>query len=145
MEKDLTKRLANLAQLDIDAYHAYSQAIERIEEPTVRENMVRFRDDHREHYLELAREIRGMGGTPPDITADFKGHLIEGFTAITSITGTKGAMRAMQGNEKLTNRRYAEATEWMDASNEIRNIVKRNYQDEQRHLRYIEDTLKTLK
>ncbi len=143
MEKDeVAKKLASLAQLDIDAVHAYEQAIEKVDVAHVKEQLVKYKDDHDRHIRELSAVIRRLGGTPPDYSPDFKGFLISGFTSLRSITGTEGALKAMKTNEKLTNKNYKDATGW-DLDPEARQIVDNAYGDEKNHLSYIEKTLDT--
>jgi len=134
------KKLCSLAQLDIDAIHAYSQAIDKIEVVGIKEQLIQFRADHQRHVDNLSDCIRRSGGEPPAFQKDFKGFLIEGFTALRSVTGTEGALKAMKGNEKLTNRTYDEALNW-DVPQDIRIIIEANREDEKRHLNYIETCL----
>ena len=135
--KEIAKRLSSLAQLDIDAVHAYKEAIERVEDPQVRENLVRYREDHERHVSELSAEISRLGETPPEFSVDFKGFFIQGFTSLRSMTGTEGALNAMHTNEKLTNKNYSEASIWNLRTN-IQAIINLAYEDEKRHLQYIE-------
>lgn len=138
--QEIADKLSSLVQLDIDAAHAYGQAIEKADAPEVREHLMRFRDDHNNHVHELSRIIREIGGMPPDYSWDFKGFLIEGFTALRSITGTDRALKAMKTNEELTTKTYREACA-LPLPPTIKAVVERNYGDEQRHLHYIEQTI----
>jgi len=140
--KRIINKLTNIVQLDIDAILAYNQAIENIEQDDIRQSLVAFRADHDRHVTDLSRVIERLGGTPPSFERDFKGFFIEGMTAITSKVGTRSALTSMFGNEMLTNSVYRAATEMEDVSDDIRNLVQRNYGDEQRHLAYIKNTLK---
>jgi rubrerythrin len=137
---EMAKNLSSLMQLDIDAVHAYDQAIKNIEDPMVRDQIVKFRDDHKRHIEELSPEIRALGETPPEFSPDFKGYLISGFTSLRSITGTEGALNAMHTNEKLTNKNYDEARTW-PLNPSAKALVEKNYSDERTHLEYIEKTL----
>lgn len=141
METDtLVEQLSSLMQLAIDAVHAYGQAIKNIDVPSVREQLISFQGDHERHIRELSECIRGYGAQPPEYSRDFKGFLIQGFTAIRSGTGTAGALRAMKSNEEKTNQHYNEALSW-DLPADVRALVQRNYEDERRHLRYVEQAL----
>ena len=42
MDKDLVKELNDLAQVDVDAYHAYAQAIEAIKDTEIKEKLMSF-------------------------------------------------------------------------------------------------------
>ncbi|GAB6058905.1 DUF2383 domain-containing protein [Desulfonatronum parangueonense] len=142
MDKDQAiKNLNHLVQLDIDAVHAYEQALKNIEVPAIHDQLSKFRDDHKRHIEELTSEIRALGGTPPEDAPDFKGQLISGFTAMrSSIGGTEGALKAMKTNEKLTNKNYDEAMTW-SLPDSAKAIVTKGFNDERIHLDYIERTL----
>src|SRR5690625_4396391 len=107
--QEIIERLNSLIQLDVDAVGAYDQAIERIDTPSIQSDIMRFRDDHKRHITDLSTLVERLGGKPVEASPDFKGFLIEGFTALRSITGTEGALKAMKGNEELTNKRYEDA------------------------------------
>lgn len=140
--KQLIDKLCNLAQLDIDAVHAYDEALQHIDNQNIYESIKEFRDDHIRHINDLSEVITSFGGTPPERTKDFKGYLIQGFTSLRSITGTIGALKAMETNEVLTNKTYANALESNEMPKEVRTLVEKNYEDEKRHLNYIRTTLK---
>lgn len=136
----LAKKLYDLAQLDIDAARAYDQALENIDHPTVHSQISSFRADHLRHINDLSAVIRRLGEEPPSFSPDLKGFFIEGFTAIRSMTGTAGALKAMRGNELLTNRVYDKARA-ADLPADVKQLIERNFADEQRHLAYIEEAI----
>jgi len=139
--EEITKKLNSLIQLDIDAIHAYEQAMKNINEVFIRDQLAEFRNDHHRHFRELSAIVQGMGGTPPEYSPDFKGSLIQGFTALRSVTGTEGALKAMESNEKLTNKTYEEASSW-DLPLDAISLVKSNFDDEKLHIRYIQTSLR---
>lgn len=138
--KDVIDHLQALIKLDIDAIHAYDQAIKRIEQPLFRDRLVTFQEDHRRHVDDLSAKMRELGETPPAFTPDFKGFFLEGFTALRSMTGTKGALEAMETNERLTTSRYEKASS-LDFPSDIAILIKQNYADEQRHLSFIREAI----
>jgi uncharacterized protein (TIGR02284 family) len=140
MYENITSVLNDLIQLDIDAVHAYGQAVDNIDDASVRARLQEFQSDHERHVRELSQCVREHGGTPIEHKRDFKGFLIEGMTAIRSATGTKGALKAMKTNELLTNRSYDKALA-EDLPPRVRDLVMRNRDDERRHLQFIESTL----
>jgi uncharacterized protein (TIGR02284 family) len=135
-KKEIVKTLESLAQLDMDAWHAYGQAIDKAEDIGVRHKLEKFRADHERHVSDLSDVIRNLGQEPPKFSRDFKGFLIEGWTAVRSITGVQGVLAAMDTNEKLTNRKYDEATK-LGLPTDIHALVVANYKDEKEHLAYI--------
>ncbi len=136
-QAEMIKNLNSLIQLDIDAVHAYDQAIKNIDDPVIRDRMADFRGDHQSHITDLSALVRKMAGAPPAFSPDFKGFLLQGFTAIRSATGTAGALKAMETNEKLTNRTYSDAVGW-NWTPEAKVMVEKNFSDEKRHLEYIQ-------
>jgi uncharacterized protein (TIGR02284 family) len=135
---DAIKALNNLIHLDIDAIRAYEHAIRASEHEVVSSRLREFKGDHERHVRELSEHVRKLGGEPPD-KPDVKGFFIEGFTAVTSI-GTRSALMAMLGNEQLTTARYKAALK-EEFPPDAKELVERNYKDEERHLVWIRGAL----
>jgi len=134
--KELLNQLISLAQLDIDAVHAYTAAIERIDLENVKRQLTIFRGDHERHISNLSPLIVQMGGEAPSRSPDLKGFFIQGFTAVRSMFGNEQAIKAMKGNEELTNRTYSQALE-LDFPQDIRGVIQGNLNDERKHLEYL--------
>jgi uncharacterized protein (TIGR02284 family) len=141
MNKDIVDKLKSLVKLDIDAASAYEEALEHIDTPSIHKTINLYLEDHKRHVDTLSNLLRTAGEVPPERTKDIKGYFIEGFTAIRSATGEEGALKALLSNEKITNRKYQEAYENWDLDPEALAVVSDNYEDERRHLSYIEDVL----
>lgn len=141
--KKFIEDLKDLVQLDYDAIQAYDQATARIEEDHIRHTLVSFRSDHERHITELSQFILDYGETPPDRSRDFKGFILEGMTSIQSMLGTKAALLAMKTNERLINRRYRKALDSLTMPTVVRNAVLKNFEDEKRHLAFIERAIET--
>ena len=142
-DQNCIRKLSDLAQLDIDAVNAYEVALKKIDDKGAHNAINQFRLDHVRHVEELNNLIRKLGGKPVEFTKDLKGYLIEGMTALRSVTGIKGALKAMETNEIITNKNYSEAVqEAAHFSDEVDALLKKNYADEQRHLTFIRETLK---
>lgn len=139
----LIETLNDLIQLDYDAVKAYEQAIDRVDDPEVEDNLESFLLDHERHITDLAQLVRELGGAPKELGRDLKGFLLSGMTALRSTTGTLGALRAMRTNEKLTNHRYEKALAH-DLPSHVRAVVAVNFEDERRHLRVIEQQIERL-
>lgn len=140
MAEEITKKLSSLAQLDIDAYHAYGEAIKEIDDSDIRRRLTEFQNQHKKHYDVLSSTLVSFGEKPPDFSLDFKGFFIKGFTAIRSKGGTESALKAMRTNEELTNRKYSEATTW-NFSEDIMVNIRKFFDEEKHHLAYIEELL----
>lgn len=139
-KNDIPRKLRELAQLDIDAVYAYDQALKKIEQAAIRAQLVSFREDHLKHITTLAAVLRDLRQTPPEYSPDFKGYLIQGMTSLLGITGTSGALKAMQANEKLTNKKYQAASGW-PTEPAVTSIITAQLLDERRHLAFIEEAI----
>lgn len=140
MNEQAIRTLKSLVQLDVDAFFAYTQAIERIDDAAIRARLEAFRGDHERHITDLSQCMRDAGAEPPARTRDFKGFMISGFTALRSMTGVEGALKAMESNEETTNQHYREALT-VAFTPAVRAVVERNYEDERRHLAYVKEAL----
>ena len=138
--EEILDNLENLIHLDVDATHAYDQAIKNVDDPLIKDKLIQFQGDHRRHIETLSTKMQELGGTPPKPTSDFKGFFISGFTALRSLTGTKGALEAMETNERLTTSKYEKASA-LDLPADIAIIIRANLADEQRHLSFIREAL----
>lgn len=141
MENKLQAELQKLAQLDVDAVELYEAAIKHVDVPLVREKLTEFRWDHERHVQELNRELAQIGGSPVEHKTDVKGALLRGFTEVTSMMGTSGALMAMTTNEELTNRSYQSALK-LEWSATQRALIEKNFSDEKRHLAWIKQAHK---
>ncbi len=141
MDNDqIVKVLNELLHVDIDAIRAYGQALDAAKDPEVVNRLTEFRGDHERHVNELSSIVRRFGGTPvggPDI----KGFLLEGMTAIRAMMGEDGALKAMRQNEQVTNRAYERALQQPFPA-DVLDVVRRNREDERRHLAWIEARVK---
>jgi uncharacterized protein (TIGR02284 family) len=142
-DKNLIAALSNLIQLDIDAVHAYHQAIKEIDDPIIRNRLLKFQEDHRNHVSVLSKQITDLGGQPPEQSKDFKGYVIEAFAAIRSFTGMKGALSAIRVTEEIANRYYGEVVS-KEAPSEIKESLREYFSEEKVHLDYITSNLQAM-
>jgi rubrerythrin len=140
---EILNQLEKLIQLDVDATHAYDQAIKNVDEQVIKDKLLLFQGDHRRHIDLLSAKVLELGGTPPELSSDFKGFFISGFTALRSLTGTKGALEAMETNEKLTTSKYQDAAKLVWPT-DISSLIQSNLADEQRHLSFVREAIATL-
>jgi len=140
MTHALIPGLNRLAQVDYDSIHLYDQALRHITDLKVKEKIGDFKVDHEKHVSDLSRVIAALGGEPIARKKDALGYLLETFTNLRSITGTNGALNAMNTNEMLTNAAYRAALA-LDLPADAREVVEANYADEKRHKAFIEKEL----
>ena len=137
---EVINRLNDLIQLDVDAVEAYEQAMKHVKYDDIRKKFEQFRDDHKGHIGSLSSLVQMLDGRPAKASPDLKGYLLEAFTALRSLTGTKGALEAMMTNEKLTNRKYGQAVE-LDFPEHVMKLVRDNRTHEELHINYIREVL----
>lgn len=140
-EKTIEKVMNHLIQVDIDAYHAYEDAIKAINESDIQKQLTVFQKDHQRHIEELSDLLKKLGGKPIERTRDLKGFLIEGMTMVQSLRGTTGILKAMVTNEKITRKQYSDALEYEGFTKEVKQLIEQNFQDEKRHLAWVEKKL----
>ena len=133
------EELNDLVRFDYDAIGAYDEAIAGISEPTIRDQITRFRGDHERHVTELSAEVRRLGGTPPE-RPGARGILRKTLTKVAGLVGTEAVLRAMRSNEEVLSKQYGERVK-LDLPQDIMALVRRNLSDEQRHLTWIEQAL----
>jgi rubrerythrin len=134
--------LRKLAHLDVDAVGAYDAALKHIRTEAIATRLGEFRADHLRHVRELNALLETFGEEPVEFKPDAKGVLIKGATAATSMMGDRAALFSMRSNERLTNHTYLDAIDeaWNE---EVRAMLVRNFADEQRHLAWIEEAIRT--
>lgn len=142
--EEIIQLLKNLAQVDIDAKFSYEVALEKVPEDEIKNTIKTFKEDHERHITELNLHLNQLGVEPVEIKRDLKGMLIEGYTMMRSATGTKGALKAMQVDEKITNKAYAQALNNQNLPQTIRSLIEKNYNDEKRHLTYVTNILEQI-
>lgn len=129
--------LLDLIQLDGDAIRLYDQALEHVDDFDARTDLEAFRADHERHVGDLTKVVFDLGGDVPPANLDLKGELLRVLTEIRSSTGTKGALKAMRMNERITNRAYEKAIESQLPEAAVY-VITKNLADERRHLETIE-------
>jgi uncharacterized protein (TIGR02284 family) len=139
IEKQL-EELNELIRYDYDAIAAYNAAISDIKEIPIRDPLTQFRGDHERHVVDLSAIVRRLGGTPVE-SPGLKGALRKTMTKVAGLGGTEMTLKAMRSNEEVLNKTYAHHLSTFDWPEDIKDIIRRNYADEQRHLAWIEQAL----
>lgn len=141
IEKQI-EELNELIRFDHAAVGAYTEAIDSLQnEPSVRDPMTRFRGDHERHVSELSAQVRRLGGKPAE-HVDLMGGARKVMTKIAGLVGSESVLKAMKSNEEAINKTYNHHAT-LDFPADILELIKRNYQDEKRHLEWVEQALQT--
>lgn len=138
--------LNDLLQLDHDAIGAYEVAIDKLSDRTLAGRIQEFKQDHQRHISDLNAIIATLGGTPrnePHATGPLK----QGLQSLGGLAGDKGLLMAWRTNEMQVKNKYMSRAadsvkhEWpMD----VRRAVERNALDEERHYRWVVETLQAM-
>jgi len=132
---DLVK---NLLVLEHDAIAAYQTTIERLDNPTYREQIESFRQDHEAHVQQLGRIADRMGIEKPT-EGDMKQYLTTGKVALADIAGDDAILKAMKTNEDDTVAAYQQALDNSVTDAELRPVVEKGLADERRHRAWMEN------
>ena len=142
-ESSLEDLLKDLIQLDHDAVEAYQAAIDRLHYAGFREALKGFCQDHLRHVEELGAQLSGLGREPPK-EGDMKSVLAKGKVVLAGLVGDKQMLQAMKTNEDDTNTAYERAVRHDEASEEVREMLRRGLADERRHRDWMVATIRKL-
>ena len=135
--------LKSLMRQDYDAVLDYKDAAGHIDDKDIAVSLRQFADDHTRHVSELSDWIAKLGGIPPAPSRDIKGILIEGYSRLRGITGTRGILLALESEARMRVRSYSDALT-MNLPQDIMSLLKKNYEDELHHLTCLQAALDTM-
>lgn len=138
---EMIEKLNSLIRLDNDALSSYNRVVDIITEPVLKGEIIKFRDDHKRHVSVLSNLVKTYGGTPATNEKDIRGLFLGGATALGTLGGVESALKALHTGEKVTNKNYGEAIGW-NVPEDVLIVLKDNYNDEQRHIRFVENAIK---
>ena len=140
-EEDFGKALKELIELEYDAIEAYEAAINRLDNEEYRDHLTSFKSDHMRHVSEISTLLKDHNIDPPTEASLVKQWLAKGKVIIGNLVGDLQILQAMRRNEIDTNTAYERLNEhkhiWLDA----RGILAQGLKDEQKHKKWLEDTL----
>jgi bacterioferritin (cytochrome b1) len=131
-EATLPSLVENLLILEHDAIAAYEETIQRLENPTFKQQIAEFKTDHDRHVRELT-ELASAVGAQPYNQGDAKQLLTTGKVALASMMGDSAILQAMRSNEEDTVTAYERASSHVEATPQARAIFERAHADELRH------------
>ena len=141
-ESSIRGLVQNLLLLEHDAIAAYDSTIERLENPSYKQQIAAFREDHLRHIAEL-KKMSSMLDVDAPTTGDAKQLLTTGKIALASIMGDSAILKAMRTNEEDTVTAYERASIHPDAVPESRKYFEIFAADERRHREWMERTSAT--
>jgi uncharacterized protein (TIGR02284 family) len=141
IEKQI-EELNELIRYDFDAIGEYNSAIDDIKEIHIRDPLIQFRGDHERHVQNLSAIVQRLGGKPVDASG-LKGVLRKTMTKAAGLGGTELTLKAMRSNEDILNKAYSHHLTKFEWPDDIKEVLRKNYGDEQRHLAWVEQALQT--
>lgn len=139
----LIAELNDLLQLDHDAVGAYGIAIEGIDDPMWKQDLIRYRGDHERHVRDLTELIRAHGGIPVELPHLPTGVFKSAVQAAGAAGGDREVLMAFKSNEGQVRDRYRRAA-GRDLPADVAAVVARNARDEETHYRWVTEALATL-
>ena len=142
-QSDFGNALKDLVELEYDAIEAYIEAIKNLENEDYKSHMEEFLKDHKKHVEKLnqilvdhgKRSVTGPSG---------KRLLTKGKVMLADIMGDDNTiLKAMRSNEEDTNEAYHRMVSHKNKWEDIGSIIDEFLEDEKKHKKWIEDTLKT--
>jgi rubrerythrin len=124
--------LLAIAKLDMEAAAAYEVAADQAED-RLREMLSGFRDDHRRHVKDLVAFAKKRGMDVQVTEPDRDSSVLAALAYAVGSLEPAAAIEGLVGNELLTNATYETAL-WAVTDDEALVIVRRNREDERRHL-----------
>lgn len=134
LEMEEVEALAAIAQLDAEAAEAYAIAAESVTSEELRKMLGAFGADHRRHVEDLKKFMRDQGAKA-DVSAD--GSSIVALAEAMGAIDQQASLEGVLANELMTNAVYETAL-WVVGNEEALAIVRRNREDEARHLQSLQ-------
>jgi rubrerythrin len=129
--------LINAIELDYDAAEAYQAAIDRIDDPSYKQKLQEFKQDHLRHIKELS-EILEKRGVEVPTGPSIKQWLTKGKVVIANLISDVAVLEAMYDNEKDTNTAYERLSKREDQWEDARLIILGALDDERRHKNWLD-------
>ena len=129
--------LAHLYALEVDAAHAYSNAVALAGQGPVHDELRLFGLEHQRHALLLLEALVRLGHEAPEAEPDVKGVVIGALTAPARPLTLEDVLEGVRGNEQLTSSVYAKVLV-KPLPGEVRELLRSLAEDEQRHLHRLE-------
>jgi rubrerythrin len=140
---ELIAELNDLLQLDHDAVHAYTIAIDSLDDQSWKQSLVRYRGDHERHIQELTVHIRSLGGAPIQLPHIPTGVFKSAVQAAGKAGGDKAILLAFKSNEGQVRDKYSRAAQ-AGHPIETTELLSRNARDEETHYSWVSGVLESI-
>jgi len=134
---DAAAELARLYSLEIDAAHAYGNAVALVGHGPVHGELRLFGLEHQRHVLILQEALLRLGVEVPEADPDVKGVVIGALSPPRRPLTLEDVLEGMRGNEQLTGSGYAK-TLGKPLPRGVRELLKPFSEEERQHLEWLE-------
>lgn len=126
-EQDIDK-LNSFLRGELSAVETYNQALEKLDDPTIEQQLRTLRDSHAARVQQLSSRITALGGKPADSSGMWGGFakLVEGGA---KLFGKSAAVAALEEGEDHGKRLYSDNVD--ELSPEVRTFVRSQIMPEQ--------------
>lgn len=144
--EDLVETLNELMALDLDTIAAYEAAIERIDDPDARSQLVALEHDHHRQVDELTACVSMLGGQPRCM-GDAKMLLTQARVVLANLAGSRRVLEAMRANEYTAAKRYDRAVnDWIGrATHRVQAALQRGLDAARDHLKLLEQAVRHMR
>ena len=108
---------------ELSAVTTYNQALEKIQSPTGRDQLKKFKDNHQKAVSTLQAEVKNLGGTP-ETSAGAWGVWASAVEGGAKIAGDTAALKALKEGEEHGAKEYKELLENKNAPSNVKDIVR---------------------
>jgi rubrerythrin len=134
---DAAAELARLYALEIDAAHAYGNAVALVGQGLVHGELRLFGLEHQRHVLVLQGALLRLGAEIPEASPDVKGVVIGALSPPGRPLTLEDVLEGMRGNEQLTGSVYAK-TLAKPLPRGLRELLQPLSEEERHHLDWLE-------
>ena len=139
--EDFLDELESLIQLDYDAIEAYEAAANRIKNTEYKDQLTSFKKDYQRHVKELSSFLDKKENRESPTGPGLKSLLTQGKVVLANLVGDPAILKAMKSNEQETNKAYQHINDYDSIPTDLKEILRKGYEDEKRHLDWIEKEL----
>jgi len=141
-QEDFIEALKDLLSLDYTAVEAYEAAIQRVKNEKYKRKLDEFRADHLNHIKTITNFLKKHGHEVPT-GPGLKKIIVQGKVLLANIGGDGAILKAMKSNAIDTSRAYQAINTFEVIPLDFRKDLLDGFEDEKRHLMWIEEELDT--
>lgn len=131
--QEIASKMSTLLEMNQDAITLYDTAIKKIEDDTIKNQLLRFRSDHQHHIQEIQQWFQTSGQQPKQPPEEFKNFMQVHLTDASQARGQDELMKVMHMGEAADNAEYAEAAEAI-VPHDVKQMLQSHLEMEHRHL-----------